>query len=227
MNTKTFEEIALGRRSIRKYDEIVDIPREEMTEILKMATTAPSSSNMQPWRFVVVNRAQAKEKILPYAQFNVMPVKTASAVIAIYGDLNSVKNAESIMEKTAELRRQAVDDIFPASDDKDAPPRPQIPEGKSPREMIMGFYNSMTREQKTSIALIDCGLVTMQLMQAARMFGYDTCALGAYDKEAVGKALGMDDERYVPVMLLTIGKALQNGNPQYRLPVSDVAKFIG
>lgn len=47
----SFTEIALGRRSIRRYDESVDIPREEMTAILEMATKAPSSSNMQPWRF--------------------------------------------------------------------------------------------------------------------------------------------------------------------------------
>lgn len=227
MNEKTFSEIALGRRSIRKYDETVDISHEDMTEILKIATTAPSSSNMQPWRFVVVSRAEAKEKILPYAQFNVVPVKTASAVIAIYGDIDSVKNAGNIMQKTAEMRGQSEDDIFPASDDKDAPPRAPVSEGKSPREMIMGIYNSMLREQKASIAQIDCGLVTMQLMQAARLFGYDTCALGAYDREAVGKALGMDNERYLSIMLLTIGKALETGNHQYRLPVSDIAKFIG
>lgn len=227
MHTKPFEEIALGRRSIRQYDENMDIPRREVEEILRIAVAAPFSSNMQPWRFVVVNRAEAKEKILPHARFNVAPVKTASAVIAIYGDLESTQNAGRIMDETAQLRKQSVDEIFPASDDKDAPPRPQIPEGKSPREMIMGFYNSMTRDKKTSIALIDCGLVTMQLMQAARMFGYDTCALGAYDKEAVGKALGMDDARYVPVMLLTIGKAAQAGAAPYRLPVAEIAKFIG
>lgn len=35
-----FREIALERRSIRKYDETVDISREEMTEILEFSVIA-------------------------------------------------------------------------------------------------------------------------------------------------------------------------------------------
>lgn len=224
-----FKEIALERRSIRKYDETVNISHEEMVEILEMAVSAPSSSNMQPWRFVVVNRSQVKEKLLPYVQFNSGPVSTASAVIAIFGDLESVKKAGDIMQKTAEMRGQSVKDIFPiASDEDNEPSRPSIPigvQGKDPREMIIGMLNSLTREQKKNIALIDCGLVVMQLMQVARVFGYDTCALGGYDKETVGKVLEMDSERYEPIMLLTIGKAVEHGNPPYRLPVSSVTKF--
>lgn len=218
MNTtqkvEAFREIALERRSIRKYDETIDISHEEITEILELAVSAPSSSNMQPWRFVVVNRAQAKEKLLPFAQFNTKPISTASAVIAIYGDLESGQNAQNIMQKTAETRGETVDSIFPAS-----------PEGKSPREMVTPMLGSMTMEQKKSIAQIDCGLVAMQLMQAARVYGYDTCALGAYDRDGVAKALGMDDVRNVPIMLLTIGKAAEQGNPPYRLPVSAISTF--
>lgn len=217
MKAKSLEEIMLRRRSIRKYDEAVDIPSEEMIKMIELATTAPSSSNMQPWRFVVVDRTEAKERILPHAQFNVTPVKTAAAVIAIYGDLQSVENAEYIMQRTDDIRKQAIGG-------EDTSPR--LPEGKSPSEAVMGFYAAMARAQKQNIALIDCGLVTMQLMQAAKLFGYDTCALGAYDKDAVAKALGMDTERYASVMLLTVGKALEEGNPQYRLPVSKVTKFV-
>ncbi|MFY7868223.1 MAG: nitroreductase family protein, partial [Exiguobacterium sp.] len=45
MNTATqkdFMEIVKGRRSIRVYDENVKISKEEMTQILEEATTAPS-----------------------------------------------------------------------------------------------------------------------------------------------------------------------------------------
>lgn len=55
---EAFKEIALGRRSVRCYDETVEISREEMTEMLGLAVSAPSSSNMLPWRFVIMNREQ-------------------------------------------------------------------------------------------------------------------------------------------------------------------------
>lgn len=210
-----FTEIALERRAIRNYDETVDISRAEMSEILEMATKAPSSSNMQPWRFVVVNRPQIKEMLLPYAQFNQRSIGSAAAVIAIFADLDSVQNAETIMQKTDELQKEKIQ----------RPPMPANAEGKNPRDMIIGMLSSLPREQRKNTALIDCGLVTMQLMQAARVFGYDTCPLGAFDRAEVSQALDMESERYEPVMLLTIGKAAETGRPSYRLPIADIAKF--
>ncbi|MEH7016535.1 nitroreductase family protein, partial [Bacillus sp. JJ63] len=58
--TNNFTEIITGRRSIRKYDPSVKISKEEMTEILTEATLAPSSVNMQPWRFLVIDSAEGK-----------------------------------------------------------------------------------------------------------------------------------------------------------------------
>ena len=48
-----FSDIVYNRRSIRKFDTSVKIPREEMLEILDKTVTAPSSVNMQPWRYAV------------------------------------------------------------------------------------------------------------------------------------------------------------------------------
>ena len=55
-----FSDITFGRRSIRIYDENVKISHEEMLEMIQEATTAPSSVNMQLWRFVIV---ESKEKM--------------------------------------------------------------------------------------------------------------------------------------------------------------------
>ena len=50
----TFSELLQKRRSIRDY-ESKDVPLEIVNEILKEATLAPSASNNQPCRFVIVN----------------------------------------------------------------------------------------------------------------------------------------------------------------------------
>ncbi|MNW10315.1 putative NAD(P)H nitroreductase YodC [compost metagenome] len=59
----------------------------------------------------------------------------------------------------------------------------------------------------------------MQLMLVARAHGYDTNPIGGYEKDQIAEAFGMDKERYLPVMLLTIGKAASEGFNSYRLPV--------
>ena len=58
-------DLILGRRSIRKYDESHKIPRDELNEILMNAMKAPSSKNMQPWRFLVIDTAEGKNKLAP------------------------------------------------------------------------------------------------------------------------------------------------------------------
>ena len=49
-----FDEVILGRRSIRGYRQ-APVPRELIEEVLKLAMRAPSSMNTQPWNFYVVS----------------------------------------------------------------------------------------------------------------------------------------------------------------------------
>ena len=48
-----FDEVVLGRRSIRGYQQL-PVPRELLREIIGLAMRAPSSMNTQPWHFYVV-----------------------------------------------------------------------------------------------------------------------------------------------------------------------------
>jgi nitroreductase len=65
-----FDEVILGRRSIRGYKPD-PVPREVIEEILALAMRAPSSMNTQPWHFHVISgeplqriRAGNTERIL-------------------------------------------------------------------------------------------------------------------------------------------------------------------
>jgi nitroreductase len=49
----TYDEVVLGRRSIRGYLD-KPVPRELIEEVLTLAMRAPSSMNTQPWHFHVI-----------------------------------------------------------------------------------------------------------------------------------------------------------------------------
>ena len=65
---------------------------------------------------------------------------------------------------------------------------------------------------------MDTGLAAMQLMLIAKEKGFDTHAIGIFDKEAVLDLLSVDKQRYVPAMILAIGKAKAPALPSARLP---------
>ena len=94
-----FSDIVYNRRSIRKFDTSVKIPREEMLEILDKTVTAPSSVNMQPWRFVVVDSEEGKDKLKPFVSYNGVQNETSSAMVLIFADLKSQERAEEIFDK--------------------------------------------------------------------------------------------------------------------------------
>ncbi|MBP0725346.1 nitroreductase family protein [Bacillus sp. RG28] len=205
--TNDFTEIITGRRSIRAYDPTVKISKEEMTEILTEATLAPSSVNMQPWRFLVIDSAEGKAKLAPLAKFNQRQVETSAAMIAVFGDLNNFENGEEIYGKAVELGYMPLD------------------VKESQMEKLTAYFSTVTREEMKDVVLIDGGLAAMQLMLSARAHGYDTCPIGGYEKDKIAEAFGLDKDRYVPVMLISIGKAAYSSHQSVRLPIDKIAQW--
>jgi nitroreductase len=180
-----FHEIITGRRSIRNYDPSVKISREEMKEIITEASLAPSSVNLQPWRFVIIDTQEGKETLAPLAKFNQRQVESSAAVIAVFADNNSVDYLEKIYDKAVDFGHMPVEVR-----------NQQVP-------AIRGLFEAMSPEQVKDMNLIDAGLVSMQLMLVARAHGYDTNPIGGYEKENIAEAFGLDKERYLSVDEIT------------------------
>ncbi|WCM59984.1 nitroreductase family protein [Paenibacillus polymyxa] len=207
VKTNDFKEIALGRRSVKVYDPSVKISREEMTEILTEATRAPSSINLQPWRFLVIDSPEGKATLAPLARFNQRQVETSSAVIAVFGDLNNFDNFEQIFGEAVELGYMPKD----------------IKEMQ--QEKVAAHFAALDPVVNKETVLIDGGLVSMQLMLVARAHGYDTNAIGGYEKDKIAEAFGLEKDRYVPVMLISMGKGINDGHPSTRLPIDQIAQW--
>ncbi|AET57203.1 nitroreductase family protein [Paenibacillus terrae] len=205
MEHQLFFDVIRERRSVRSYDPEIKISREELTEILRQATLAPSAANLQPWRFLVIDSPELKQKLLPIA-FNQQQVVEASAVIAVLGDLECYKLAEKIYGMAVNAG------YMPAET------------AQSFVERYIGMYSSMSPEAIRQIVYTDGGLVSMQLMLVARAKGYDTVPMAGYDQTKFVEAFDVP-ERYAPVMLIAIGKATKPGHPTVRLAVDDVAFF--
>jgi nitroreductase len=202
-----FSSVMFGRKSVRVYDETVKISHEQMLEMIKEATTAPSSVNMQPWRFVVVESEEAKAKLKPLIRFNTRQNDTSSAMVMIFGDMNCYEYGEEIYGQA-------------------------VAEGKMPAEVrdqqlaaILPYYQNFTRQQMNDVVKIDASLAAMQFMLVARSHGYETNPIGGFEADQLAESVGLDKERYVPVMILSIGKALEGGYESVRLAPEKITTF--
>ncbi|MBM7566556.1 nitroreductase family protein [Paenibacillus sacheonensis] len=202
---QAFSTVIRERRSVRAYDPNFKISREEINELLGEAILAPSSSNLQPWRFLVIDSEELKQQLLPIA-FNQQQVVEASAVIAVLGDMESYKLTETIFGRAVEAGFMPADTA------------------KAFVERSVGMYSSLPSEVRTKIVATDGGLVSMQLMLAARARGWDTVPMGGYDASKFKETFGVS-ERYLPIMLIAVGKAAKPGHPTIRLAVDEVTSY--
>jgi len=199
--------VMYNRFSVRTYDESVKITKEEMSGILQDAMTAPSSLNLQPWRFVIIDSEEGKIKIEPFMMFNHQQWKTSSAIIAVFGDFENTSYTESIYSAAVE------NGIMPQeSKDKMV-------------GMIKEYGKSFTTDKIKETFLFDCGLVSMQIMLSAKAYGYDTNPIGGYLKEELTEALGLDIKRYYPVILISIGKAAEQEHDSIRFSVDEITQW--
>ena len=198
----------IERRSIRKYDPTVKITKEEMKDILEKTNRAPSSMNMQPWRYFVVESKEAKEKLRPILYGNQLQLDTSAAMICIFTDLKKYEYAEKIYDKAVEAGLMPI----------------EVKE-KQLRN-IANMIPTLSEEGIEKGGLIDSGLAAMQLMHVAREHGYETCSIGGFRHDQIADALGIDSKRYKPVMIVSIGKALEEGYPSVRLDVEDVTTWL-
>ncbi len=198
----------LERRAIRKYDSNIKITKKEMTIILEEATRAPSSMNMQPWRFVIVDSIEGKEKLRTVLRGNQLQLETSAAMIVIFADIKKYDLAEKIFDKAVAQNL--------------------MPEDVKEKQLrsIANMVPNLKDESLEKSGMIDGGLVAMQLMHIAREHGYDTCPIGGFDHDQIASTLGLDEHRYKPVMIVSIGKKAEDGYTSIRLDVKDITTWI-
>lgn len=202
-----FNEVAFERKSVRLYDENYKISHEEMSAILDEAAKAPSSVNLQPWRVAVVESQEGKDILKPLIRFNQKQNDTSSAMLVIFGDMECYNYTEAIYDQA-------------------------VAAGKMPQEVrdqqvaaIKPYYQAFSQQKMNDVVKIDSSLFAMQLMLAARARGYETCPIGGFEEDQIAKALGYDEKRYVPVLIVSIGKALETGYTSVRMPASSFANW--
>ena len=200
-----FFDVIKGRKSVKYFDPNVKIKREEIIEMLNEANIAPSSCNLQPWRYIVVDTQEGKEK-LGSANYNKIQNDTSAAMIIVLGDLNHYG-------KFDEIYGEAVKKGYMTEEVKDG-----FEKGMGPQ-----LENLPTDKNREGV-YFDCGLWTMQFANIAYAKGYDTNIIGGFVREKVAELFELE-ENLIPVMLIALGKKEKDARPTVRMKAENLVRF--
>ena len=188
---RIFSNVVAERRATPSFDGS-PIPDADLSAILEAGLQAPSSYNLQPWRFVVVRAAEQRRR-LRSACFNKAKVEEASAVIVACGDADGWRNGD--LDEVLRLGREAG---MPESFAHQA--RVTIPNYLENHPNLTAWLNRQVT------------LAFTTMMWAAESLGYDTAPMEGCEEEKVRSVLRLPLS-YEVVALLAIGRG--KGQPKF------------
>jgi putative NAD(P)H nitroreductase len=202
-----FLTIVKERRSANKFIPNIEIPSEDLNDILNTVKFAPSAFNLQHTHYIIVKDPATKDEVYK-AAYKQYKVQTASAVILVLGNLDAYKDAARLNEGLLQLGVISKQEYDMTVED------------------VTNFYENRGEDFKRDEAIRNASLSAQLFMLAAKEKGWDTCPMIGFDPEMMRQILHIP-ENYVPALLLTIGKEdLEKRRPRgYRKPVGEFVSF--
>jgi len=199
-------ECILSRTAAKYYDPTASLSDEQIHELVRIGTTAPTSFHMQNWRFIAVRTAQAKTRLSPIA-WNQPPITEAAVTFIVCGQL---ADSSVIPQRLAPLVQAGV---MPAA---------TVPEWENPARDL--YKNYPQRQRDEAVRTGTFGAAAM--IYAARSMGLGSTPMIGFDADAVHREFGLAADE-VPVMLLSIGvERAGNWAQKPRRPVSEVLDLV-
>lgn len=183
-------ETILSRSAAKYYDPEAILSDDEIRDLVRIGTTAPTSFHLQNWRFIAVRSPEAKARLSPIA-WSQPAITDAAVTFIVCGQL---ADSSVIPERLAPLVASGV-----------MPPT-MVPEWEIPaRDLYMAFPQ---RQRDEAVRTATFGAAAM--IYAARSLGLGSTPMIGFDDVAVHREFGLTKDE-VPVMLLSIG-AERQGN---------------
>ncbi|MGB8321539.1 MAG: nitroreductase family protein [Candidatus Acidiferrum sp.] len=209
-------EALIQRRAVKAFEPI-EIPQGLREQILDAARHAPSSFNLQPYRFFWV-QSPSRKAIAAELCMGQMPAATASALVVAVADIGSL--AATSQAQSEWMRRTGFSHAKVRDYERTA---------KIGRILFMpgpfGIFGAVKwtifrllnlwktigmppvfRQDILKWATKSTSLACENLMIAAEALGLNTCPMEGFDGRRLSRFLGLSTRHHEIVMVIAIGK---------------------
>ncbi len=204
------------RSACRYYDPAKKIPKEDMDFLLELARLSPSSVGSEPWKFIVLQNMDIRNKIKPFTWGIRQPMEEISHIVV------------ALAKKGARFDSPFFKDIMT---------RRGLTEEQ--QEKALKQYELFQREHMRVLDderyLFDwCAkqtyIVMGNIMTGAAMLGIDTCPIEGFNYESVNTILAeaglFDPAEYGVANMITFGYRGKEIAPKSRKATEDVIEWI-
>jgi len=204
--TNAVIECILSRRATKYYDPAAILSDEQIRELVRIGTTAPTSFHLQNWRFIAVRSPEAKARLRPIA-WNQPAITEAAVTFIVCGQL---ADSSVIPQRLAPVVEAGI------------MPEKLVPDWEIPARNLYMEYPQRQRDEAVRTATFGAAA----MIYVASSWGLGSTPMIGFDGEAVHREFGLAANE-VPVMLLSIGAERPGNWPQKpRRPVAEVLDLV-
>jgi nitroreductase len=186
------------RRAIKHFDKNHSLTKEEERTLLEATIQAPTSFNIQHWRFVILRDGELRAKIRKEYGNDQAQMTDASLLVLFTADVKA-------WQKT--------------------PERYWVNAPKDVSDLLvswMGPFHEGREWLQRDEAQRSIGIAMQTLMLAAQDLGYQSCPMIGFDSEKVAELVNLP-EGYVMGPMVAIGKGIKDSWPKPgQLPLEEL-----
>jgi nitroreductase len=190
-----------SRRSGHNFDPDTDVDASTVEALVRDATLAPSSFNLQPWEFVAVTEDDNLDEVVDIANGQ-EHVREAGTAILVAGHTDP-KTADRVFEEWVEADR--VDG--------------ETAEGMK-AQTVAGYESDRAGRD---YAIRNASLAAENLLLSAHARDLTATPMTGFDQERMAEFLDLPDDT-IPVVLIAVGPS--GGEEPERLPRRDVEEVL-
>ena len=175
------------RYATKAFDSSRKIPGESWKALESSLVLTPSSFGLQPWKFIIVESPELREK-LKAASWGQGQVVNASHLVVFTARTDlSQQDIESWMQRLSEIQGAAIEKLAGFAD------------------VISSFSSAMDQTQKHAWNTRQVYIALGQLMTAAAFMGIDTCPLEGISTADYDAILGLKESGYSTAVACALG----------------------
>ena len=178
-----------GRRSVKHFDPDHKISAEEERKLFEATIQAPTSFNIQHWRFVVVRDPELRAKIRTEFGNDQAQMTDASLLVIFTADVKAWEKEPSRYWQNAP---QEVNDLLVG---------------------WMGPFHEGREWLQRDEAQRSIGMAMQTLMLTAKEMGYESCPMIGFEIDEVAKLINLPDDHVMGPMV-AIGKGTKEAWPK-------------
>jgi len=183
------------RYATKKFDQKKKVSNEDLKKIEALLCMSPSSTNVQPWHFVIATTDESKKKISKSTQgfyiFNEAKILESSATIVFCARTN-------LDEK---FLLHLLDSEDKAGRIKNEQEKTNLHKGRSMfidihRNLLKDLQHWMEKQMYLNLGSFLLGVAEL---------GLDAVPMEGFDAKTLDEELGLKGQGFVPVVLVSIG----------------------